>query len=67
MKKANLDIERCKSCELCLGVCKQKAIKMTDNINSRGYKHISLDEDACIGCGLCYVVCPDGVFTIVEV
>ena len=39
---------------------------MTDEINSRGYKHIRVLEDKCIGCGVCYTVCPDGVFTISE-
>ena len=37
---------------------------MTDEINSRGYKHITVDSEKCIGCGICYIVCPDAVFTI---
>ena len=39
---------------------------MTDELNSRGYKHIRVLEDNCVGCGVCYTVCPDGVFTIME-
>ena len=39
---------------------------MTDEINTRGYKHITVDEEKCIGCGICYIVCPDAVFTIVD-
>ena len=39
---------------------------MTDELNSRGYKHIRVLEESCVGCGICYTVCPDGVFTITE-
>lgn len=42
------------------------AISMTDEINSRGYKHIRVYAGDCVGCGICYLVCPDAVFTIVE-
>lgn len=65
-RKASIDPERCKSCELCMQVCRQGTLQMTNHINSRGYKHIALDDSVCVGCGLCYIVCPDGVFTIEE-
>jgi len=64
MSKAAADYERCKACGLCIAYCKKEALEMTDEINSRGYKHIRVLEDKCIGCGVCYTVCPDGVFTI---
>ena len=66
MSKASADYERCKACGLCIASCKKDALEMTDEINSRGYKHIRVLEDKCIGCGVCYTVCPDGVFTISE-
>ena len=66
MSKAYADSERCKACGLCIAYCKKNAIEMTDELNSRGYKHIRIIEENCIGCGICYTVCPDGVFTITE-
>lgn len=62
--KAIADKERCKECGICIHYCPKKAISMTDELNSRGYKHIKVDEENCIGCGICYTVCPDGVFSI---
>lgn len=64
--KAFVDSERCKSCELCIGNCPKAAIQMTDELNSRGYKHVKVIKANCIGCGICYTVCPDGVFSILE-
>jgi 2-oxoglutarate ferredoxin oxidoreductase subunit delta len=66
MSKAYVDSERCKACGLCMTYCKPGAIEMTDELNSRGYKHIRVKEEICVGCGACYTVCPDGVFTITE-
>lgn len=64
--KAHVDKERCKMCGLCIAYCPKKAIERTDEINSRGYKHVRVLENFCVGCGMCYTVCPDGVFAIVE-
>lgn len=62
--KAIVDKERCKECGICIHYCPKKVISMTDELNSRGYKHIQVNEEGCIGCGICYTVCPDGVFSI---
>ena len=66
LSKAYVDPERCKSCGLCIAYCPKKALEMTDEINSHGYKHVRVLEDVCIGCGTCNTVCPDGVFTITD-
>ena len=66
MRKAVINPENCKECKVCMSNCPRQAISMTDDINTRGYKHIAVDEEKCIGCGICYIVCPDAVFTIVE-
>ena len=66
MSKAHADTERCKSCALCIAYCPKQALEMTEEINSRGYKHIRVLEERCVGCGTCYTVCPDGVFNITE-
>ena len=66
MKKAVINPENCKECGVCMTNCAKNTISMTDEINTRGYKHIVVDEEKCVGCGICYLVCPDAVFTIVE-
>ena len=67
MRKSKINPANCKECRVCMANCPKQAISMTDEINVRGYKHITVDEEKCIGCGICYTVCPDGVFTIVEI
>lgn len=62
--KAVVDKERCKECGICMYYCPKKVILMTEELNSRGYRHIQVAEEGCIGCGICYTVCPDGVFSI---
>lgn len=66
MSKAYTNTKRCKSCGLCIHYCPKKAIVMTDNLNSAGYKYVEVEKEKCIGCGICYTVCPDGVFEISE-
>ncbi len=61
-----IDRDRCKGCELCVGVCPQKVLRMDTGYNARGYHPVILDESAnhCTGCGVCAVVCPDVGFTV---
>ena len=66
MCKAYENVERCKSCGLCIADCPKEAIEMTSELNAAGYKHIRVDREKCVGCGACYTVCPDGVFTVTE-
>lgn len=66
MKKAFVNPENCKACGLCMENCAPSAPSMTDEINSRGYKHVTVNREICVGCGICYTVCPDAVFTIRE-
>lgn len=62
-----VDVDRCKGCELCTGVCAQHILIMSrDNFNSRGYRPVQLvDPDSrCTGCALCALICPDVVLTV---
>ncbi len=60
------DEDRCKGCELCLGVCPQKVIHIADRLNARGYRPATLVDPAgkCTGCAMCAVICPDVVITV---
>ena len=64
--KAFINSERCKGCSLCVINCPRKAIVLSDNLNSGGYKYPEVDRTLCVGCGICYTVCPDGAFSILE-
>ncbi|MBD3426977.1 MAG: 4Fe-4S dicluster domain-containing protein [Candidatus Omnitrophica bacterium] len=62
-----IDIERCKGCELCVNICPSGALKMSENLNKRGIRYVVLDQaEKCTGCGFCALVCPDCAITIRE-
>lgn len=64
MATLHIDEERCKSCEFCIAECPKNALRLSNQLNSGGYKTVVVDEENCNCCGLCYVVCPDGVFEV---
>lgn len=59
-----IDIERCKGCQLCVPVCPNDTIAMSDKVNAKGFKYAFKAKDNCIGCANCAIVCPDGVITV---
>ena len=61
-----IDSEHCKGCALCIGVCPQDVIHMSDAFNARGYHPAQLiDPDGrCTGCAVCAVICPDTAITV---
>lgn len=57
--------ELCKGCELCTYACSFEVLKMSADVNSKGYHYVyAYSPDACTGCTNCAVVCPDGVITV---
>ncbi len=46
-----VDIAKCNGCELCLPVCKRKAIEIKDGV-------AIIDKEECKYCGQCIVICP---------
>lgn len=61
-----ITVDRCKGCELCVGICPKHVLEHdTAVVNRLGYHPIRLtDADACTSCALCARICPDAVFTI---
>ncbi len=61
-----IDRDRCKGCELCVHVCPQGVLHMSEDYNAKGYHPVMLDESEnfCTGCAVCAVICPDVVFTV---
>jgi len=58
--KIYVDIEKCKGCNLCIGVCPKNILKTSVKLNKKGFQYIEVtDQDKCISCGLCCIMCPD--------
>lgn len=64
VEKLYIDPHRCKGCGYCINACPQKALSISEHVNSNGYSFVQVNEDKCIVCGICYKVCPDYVFEI---
>ncbi len=60
MAEIKIDIEKCKGCGLCVEICPQKCIVISEKFNSKG-SHFAefVKQDKCTGCSLCALVCPD--------
>lgn len=58
--------DRCKGCELCVGVCPKHVLALDlTAVNALGRHPIALtDPAACTSCVLCARICPDAVFTV---
>ncbi|MDO5851283.1 MAG: ferredoxin family protein [Methanobacteriaceae archaeon] len=54
-----INILECKSCERCVIACPQDLLKLSDNLNQRGYKYVEYNGEGCIGCLNCYYTCPE--------
>lgn len=55
-----IDPERCKGCELCILVCPEGVINVSNKFNSKGWIYVEpFNNDKCTGCRKCAFVCPD--------
>lgn len=59
-----IDIQKCKGCGVCIPACPQDVIRLSVDVNNKGYHFAEMENDACIGCANCAIVCPDGVITV---
>ncbi len=67
--KITIDKELCKGCYLCISVCPNHLIAISDKLNQKGYYPAEFaeingkgdNEEACkcTGCTLCAIICPD--------
>ena len=63
-----VDIEKCKGCELCVVNCPTNVIRLTREVNGKGYHYAYMEiPEACTGCSNCAIVCPDSVISVYKV
>jgi 2-oxoglutarate ferredoxin oxidoreductase subunit delta len=62
--RVEIEINRCKGCELCTVECKEHALTLSDTINIKGYRYAVANNELCNGCVNCALVCPDAVITV---
>lgn len=61
----SIDAERCKGCELCVYECPAHTLRLSSDVNLRGFHHSEqIAPDRCIGCASCALICPDGCITV---
>ncbi|NLI15852.1 MAG: 4Fe-4S binding protein [candidate division Zixibacteria bacterium] len=60
MPKIEVDIKRCKGCELCIVACPEGVIALSKTFAPSGYYPAMMAKpEACTGCRQCAYVCPD--------
>ena len=65
--KMKIDKEKCKGCMLCVDVCPQHALELSEKVNKRGLGYVVLKfPEKCNQCGLCAIMCPDCAIEIAE-
>lgn len=58
--RIDIDLRRCKGCEICVGLCPKSVLVLKNRKSS-----VARLED-CIGCDLCQLRCPDFAIEVVH-
>ncbi|HAG22388.1 MAG: 2-oxoglutarate ferredoxin oxidoreductase subunit delta [Synergistales bacterium] len=69
MAKGRIDVLEsfCKSCGLCVEACPVKVLRISDKINSKGYRPVEQYKDGCIACRMCATTCPDAAIEVYKI
>jgi len=55
-----IDKERCKGCGFCVDFCPREVLKMSSELNPKGYNLAEVDDiTKCLACGFCELICPE--------
>lgn len=67
-KKHIIDVQRCKSCGLCVDACPKKVLGIGSKINAQGYNYVEqVHPELCINCDICGIVCPDIAIGVIKI
>jgi 2-oxoglutarate ferredoxin oxidoreductase subunit delta len=62
-----IDRDRCKGCGLCMAVCPNKVLEISDEVNTKGYFPVyQAHPENCVFCAMCCIMCPDVALTITK-
>jgi len=60
-----IDQEQCKGCGLCVDICPQDVLEISEMLNHLGFHPAAYGGDGCTGCGVCFYACPEpGAITV---
>lgn len=66
--EVHLILERCKGCKLCIELCPQEVLRLSDGLNDKGYHYPQIapgKESSCVHCEFCAMICPEfAIFTL---
>ncbi len=54
-----INIIECKACGRCIVACPKDLLKLSDDLNERGYHYVEYAGKGCTGCANCYYTCPE--------
>ncbi|MFC1534433.1 ferredoxin family protein [Thermodesulfobacteriota bacterium] len=62
--RITIDRKICKGCYLCMSVCPNELISISDRLNHQGYYPVEFKENekgdkGCTACAMCATICPD--------
>jgi 2-oxoglutarate ferredoxin oxidoreductase subunit delta len=65
--RPEIDITLCKGCELCVSVCPQKVLSMSEDSNEKGVPYACFDgSDNCTACAFCGQICPEYAIRVIR-
>ncbi len=63
--RIEIDVEKCKGCEVCVGACPVGVLALSASVNGKGYGYATVVEaEKCTGCANCALVCPDSCIEV---
>ncbi len=63
--RVEIEQDECKGCGLCVALCPESVLFISDKINKQGYNPAEYKGSGCTGCGTCFYACPEpGAITV---
>ena len=66
MYSVRINLDYCKGCGLCVGVCPKHGLFIAEKLSPLGVRTVSVRQDVqCTLCRNCCTICPDAAIEIV--